>query len=215
MGLEDFTPSESSEWWTQSVEISEKFKEAAKKAGSGIKRTQKDEKKAKKSDILLAGFLVKIIIDKKYDTVLIDLFKSLHSGYPSNFLLWIISLIHIGISNKIREASEKEKVIFSYYSDTLIDFDDQNLPIDVKNRINWWVEDIIWIISHDYSSLLTDILIKKLIEKDDIILFTSKVFEFFLKEININITENKSLNISEFILSEVEKEMKKLEIEEI
>ena len=35
------------------------------------------------------------------------------------------------------------------------------------------------------------------------------------EEININITENKSLNISEFILSEVEKEMKKLEIEEI
>jgi len=215
MGLEDFTPSESSEWWTQSVEISEKFKEADKKAGSGTKRTQKDEKKAKKSDLLLAGFLVKIIIDKKYDTVLIDLFKSLHSGYPSNFLLWIISLIHIGISNKIRETSEKEKVIFSYYSDILIDFDDQNLPNDVKNRINWWVEDIIWIISHDYSSILTEKLMKKLNKKDDIILFTSKVFEFFLKEININITENKSFNISEFILSEVEKEMKKLVIEEL
>jgi len=56
---------------------------------------------------------------------------------------------------------------------------------------------------------------KKLNKKDDIILFTSKVFEFFLKEININITENKSFNISEFILSEVEKEMKKLVIEEL
>jgi len=215
MGLEDFIAPESSEWWAQSAEVAEKIKEAAKKAGAWIKRTQKDEKKAKKSDLLLAGFLVKIIIDKKYDTVLIDLFKSLHSGYPSNFLLWIISLIHIWVSNKIREASGKEKITFNYYSDTLINFDDQRLPIDVKNRINQWVEDIVLIVSHDYSSISTQQLINKLNEKDEIILFTSKVFEFFLKEININISENKAFNISEFILSEVEKEIKKLEIEEI
>ncbi|QFR38619.1 hypothetical protein A9Q91_00085 [Candidatus Gracilibacteria bacterium 28_42_T64] len=215
MGLDDITLSESSEGGAQSVEISEKFKEAAKKAGAGIKRTQKDEKKAKKSDLLLAGFLVKIIIDKKYDSVLIDLFKSLHSGYPSNFLLGIISLIHIGISNKIREASDKEKIAFNYYSDALINFDDQHLPVDVQNRINWWVEDMILIVSHDYSSILTQQLIDNLNEKDEIILFTSKVFEFFLKEININITVDKAFNISEFILSEVEKEIKKLEIEEI
>jgi hypothetical protein len=47
------------------------------------------------------------------------------------------------------------------------------------------------------------------------IIFTSKVFVFFLKQANITITENKSFNISEFILNEVEKSLKKLEIEQI
>jgi hypothetical protein len=42
-----------------------------------MKRTQKDEKKAKKYDMLLAGFLVKIIIDKKYDFILNPLFSTL------------------------------------------------------------------------------------------------------------------------------------------
>jgi hypothetical protein len=42
-----------------------------------MKRTQKDEKKAKKYDMLLAGFLVKIIIDKQYDFILSPLFSCL------------------------------------------------------------------------------------------------------------------------------------------
>ena len=62
MSLEDFSPVESSEWGWNSTEISEKYKEAAKKAGAGIKRTQKDESKAKKYDFLLAKFLVKMIL---------------------------------------------------------------------------------------------------------------------------------------------------------
>jgi len=67
MSLEEFTPSESPESWANSAEVSEKLKEAIKRWTAGMKRTQKDEKKAKKYDMLLAGFLVKIIIDKKYD----------------------------------------------------------------------------------------------------------------------------------------------------
>jgi hypothetical protein len=45
-----------------------------KKASAGIKRTQKDEKKAKKQDILLANFLVQLILDRKYDNILVNLF---------------------------------------------------------------------------------------------------------------------------------------------
>jgi hypothetical protein len=67
MSLEEFSPSESPEAGANAAEISEKLKDAIKRGTAGIKRTQKDEKKAKKYDMLLAGFLVKIIIDKKYD----------------------------------------------------------------------------------------------------------------------------------------------------
>ena len=58
MSVEDYgAVDEWSESWSQSSEISEKYKAAAKKAGAGIKRTQKDEKKAKKYDFLLAALL--------------------------------------------------------------------------------------------------------------------------------------------------------------
>jgi hypothetical protein len=35
----------------------------------------------------LAGFLVKIIVDKKYDFILVKLLKALDFGYTSNFVL--------------------------------------------------------------------------------------------------------------------------------
>jgi hypothetical protein len=71
------------------------------------------------------------------------------------------------------------------------------------------------IVSIEYSSVMTERLIEKFKSNDYTVIFTSQVFTFFLKEINITITENKSFNISEFILNEVEKSLKKLEIEEI
>lgn len=221
MSLEDFIPDIDSQeqWWEsgeKSKEVSEKFKETVKKAWAKIKKTQKDEKKAKKFDFLLAWILVKIIVDKKYDFILDSLFKSLHIWFPSNFILWILSLINLNISHKIREFSNKEKISFNFKEKEIIEFDDNNLNIEVKNRINSWVEDMIDSVSIEYSSIQTEKLIELLKSNRLILLnYTSKVFTFFLKEINIIISENKSQNIWEFILWEVEKSLKKLEIEEI
>ena len=59
--------------------------------------------------------------------------------------------------------------------------------------------------------------VKTLLQTDNELLlsYTSKVFNFFLKEININITNEKSYNISKFILWEVKKSVDNLEIEKI
>jgi len=218
--MEEFTPDiDSSEWWWNSSEatkeVSEKFKEGVKKWSAGIKRTSKDEWKAKKHDLLLANFLVKIIINKKYDTILDSLFKALDSEYPSNFLLGILSLINLEISNKIRELSEKEKVFFTYKSEERLNFDDNNLDKNIKNRINFWVEDITDIVTIEYSSLLTQKLIENFKKNDTLLELISKVFKFFLDEININISNEKCLWISEFILGEIEKQIKTLNIEQI
>jgi len=218
--MEEFTPDiDSSEWgWNASEtikEVSEKFKEWVKKWAAWIKRTNKDERKAKKYDLLLANFLVKIIINKKYDPVLETLFKALNSGYSSNFLLGILSLINIEISDKIRELSSKEKISFSYKQKEKIDFDDNDLDTNIKNRINFWVEDITDIVTIEYSSILTKRILEIIWKNDDLLMLISKVFWFFLKEININISEQKCLWISEFILSEIEKQIKKLELQQI
>ncbi len=218
LSLEDFEQDiESSESWNNSwIEVSEKFKESFKKSTSWIKRTKKDEKKAKKYDFLLANFLVKIILDKKFSPIIEPLLKSLKAWYPSNFILWIISLVKIEISDNIREISWKEKIEFSYLPDKIIEFDDNNVDSEIRNRINFWIEDIIDITSIEYSSLVTKQIIDLLWENDKIILdFTKNVFTFFLFQLNININSKKSENISKFILNDLKKSLNNLKIEEI
>ena len=222
MWIEDYSPDiDSSEWVWNSAEsakdASEKYKESTKKAWAKVAKTRKDEKKAKKYDFLLAGFLVKIIVDKKYDTILDTLFPTIHEWYPSNFVLWILSLINLEISNKIRWISNKELINFNYNTKDIVkEFDDSNIDKEIQDRISLWVQDITDSVSLEYSSIQTQKL-KELLIKDNTLLlnYTSKVFSFFLREININITEKKSRNISEFILSEVKKSINKLEIENI
>ena len=219
MSLEEFTPVEStweSGWWSseKAREMSEKFKEQVRKASAWIKRTQKDEWKAKKQDMLLANFLVKIILNKKFDDILELLFNLLDKWYPSNFLLGILSLIYIEISDKIREISWVEKINFSFNSKEVIDFDSS--PDEVKDRITHWVEDIIMSSTADYSHLLTNRLIELLQkQEDDIIIFTSNIFAFFLKEINIKISSDQAEKYSIYILWEVLKKIKSLDVDKI
>ncbi len=221
MSLEDFSPDiNSSEWGFQAnekvSEVSEKTKESSKKAAAWVKRTKQDEQKAKKYDFLLAWFLVKIIVDKKYDFILEELFKVINQSYPSNFVLWILSLINIEISNKIRENINKELIKFSYKSLELKEFDDKNMDLEIKNRINYWIEDIIDSVTIDYSSIQT-IKIIELLEKDNEIIlnYIANIMFFFLKSVNIKIGKTQALNISDFIISETLKSIKKLNIEEV
>ena len=220
MWLEDYIPSEwvSEDWWAsaeQVKEASEQYRKQAAKSAAWIKRTQKDEKKAKTYDMLLAGFLVKILVNQNYNSILDSLFTLLHKWYPSNFVLWVMSLIYNDISLKIRELSWKNPIKFNYDSKETIEFDDSNLDVQIKNRINSWIEDIIDSVSIEYSSILTKRLINFLQTDEDIVIFISQVFTFFLNNLNINVSLSKSQNISEFIISEVLNSVKKLELEEI
>jgi len=216
MSLEEFSPSESPEAGANAAEISEKLKDAIKRGTAGIKRTQKDEKKAKKYDMLLAGFLVKIIIDKKYDWILESLFSSLDKGFSSNLVLWILSLSYEEISEKIRSSSGKDYAPYTFKYSENTEFNDSTLDPQVKQRINFWVEDISDIITLEYSNIQIQELQKNFIlNKNIIISFTAKVFQLFLQSSNITATPVQLASISEFILWEIESEIKKLEIEEI
>jgi len=222
MWIEDYSPDiDSANWpWNSAEatkEVSEKYKESSKKAWAKVAKVSKDEKKAKKYDFLLAWFIVKIIVDKKYNFILESLFKAIHEWYPSNFVLWILSLINIEISNKIRETSNKQYILFDYEkNEEQEEFDDHNINLKIKNRINFWIDDIMDSLIIEYSSIQTEKL-KLLLLNDDVILldYTSNIFTFFLNEINISISKKKSENISDFIISEVKKSIDKLEIENI
>jgi hypothetical protein len=127
-----------------------------------------------------------------------------------------LSLINIEISNKIREFSKKELLKFDFVAlEERIDFNDNEVDEKIRDRINFWIEDMVDIISIEYSSLLTEKLLNLLKEDKVIILFMSNTFTFFLDELNINISKSKSDDISLFILSEIKKSLKNLDIEEI
>jgi hypothetical protein len=211
MSVEDYQAvDEGSEWWSQSSEISEKYKAAAKKAGAGIKRTQKDEKKAKRYDFLLAKFLVEMILKKKYDTLLGGLFSCLDAGYGTNFLLWILSLIYLPISHEIRWASGKTPVVFEYIpSNEELQFDDHDLAPEVRDRVNAWIEDMEAVVTLEVSSIITKRTLWLILYDDKVRDFTSDVFAFFFLELNISITQVKAKSYSEFILWELEKSLKK------
>lgn len=222
MGLEDYVPDldswDESGWQVvdkQSEKVSEKFKESVKKGQAGIKRTAKDESKSKKKDLLLANFLVKIILEKKYDSLLDDMFAAMDAGHPSNIVLGILSLVYLDISHAIRDISNKSKISFEYDSSESKEFDDHNIDAGIKNRINSWIEDIIDIVTLEHSSVMVERVQKNMWVDEKILLFTQSVFEFFLSENNMTISDTKANNIAHFILDETLKSIANLKIEKV
>ena len=136
--------------------------------------------------------------------------------YSSNFILWILSLINLEVSNKIREISWKEQISFDFRLEEIWEFDDNNMRKPIKDRINLWIEDIIDATTIDFSSIQNKRNIE-LLDKDwkVIIIFTAQIISFFLNEANISIKKDKAISISKFIISEVKSAMKSLKIEEI
>lgn len=222
MGLDDYTPDLDSgaDWgWqtaeTQQEKVSEKFKESVKRGSAGIKRTKKDEKKARSKDFLLANFLVKIILDTRYNPIMDSMFAAMDKGYPSNIILGIVSLVHIDVSHAIREISWKPCITFEYENDQQLMFDDTHIDEAIKTRMNQWVEDMIDVVTHDYSSLLTQKIQEQWRRDDTLLEFGSQVFRFFLEQNNISIQEQKSYSIADFILGEVFQAIVSLETQDI
>lgn len=207
------------DWDEELSSWSEQVRETAKEDSSSsssqkAQQAKKDEKKAKKMDFLLAWFLRDILQHKEYDFLWDDIVKSLWTWVPSSFVLAILSLIYMPISDKIREISNKEKIKFSYdTSQEKIIFDDKNLDENIKFRLNQYFEDIVDILFIEHSSLLVKRLLNEA-DDDNLILFLSKTFTYFLSNLNIEIEEKKSLSYSSFILWEIKKKLSKLKLED-
>jgi hypothetical protein len=88
---------------------------------------------------------------------------------------------------------------------------------EVKTRINHWIEDIIDSVTLEYSSIQTERVIFCLETDVNGIIndYISDILAFFLKDINIIIKEGEAQSIAIFVISEVLRALKKLELEEI
>lgn len=218
MSLDEIDPFESGDAGADnSLEISEKFKEVAKKAAAGVKWTKRDEAKAKKYDFFLSAFLVKIILDKKYDTLLRQIFSVMDKGYPSNFILWILSLVYEPISLKMREVlTTKELYSIQIPKNTeKLELHNSDLSDDIKKRINYWIEDIIDTITLDPSSVYTKKILWLINDDEEVEKFISDIFVFFFEDLKFIVSEKKANSFAKFIVWEIKKVIFSLEIEEI
>ncbi|MCT4617430.1 MAG: hypothetical protein N4A38_04430 [Candidatus Gracilibacteria bacterium] len=214
MSVEEIGDIEEVESGSQGVEVSEKDRQRQEKAKKQFKKLQKDENKAKKTDLLLADFLSQILKDRRYDFLWDDIIDNIDEGVPSNFILGVLSLIYLPISDKIREFTLKEKIVFDYSTEERIKFDDNKLDDKIKLRINQMLEDIIGVVTYEPSTVLTQRLIKQIKQKQ-VVKFFQKTFLFFFDNINIDISDKKALSYSMFILDEIRKTLEKIELEEI
>lgn len=223
MSAEEFmwfdAPDVASEDWNSvnsanSIEVSEKEKKKAAEAKAWQQRVRKDEKKAHDMNDLLAGFLLKILRDKKYDFVVEHIVDALSYGVPSNFILWVISIIFPEISDKVREFKWKELVNFEYYSDERISFSDSALPEEVKQRINSYIEDVVDITTHNPSSVITEILLDSL-NSDVVKNYFSEIFSVFFNSINVSISKWEISSFVNYVLSEIKANLNDLNVEKI
>lgn len=209
MGLNDF--SSEVDWqdesgvsmWNVSEEISESYKDEVKKWDKQAKKSRKDEKKAKQHDMLLAKFLVKILVDKSYDKLLPSLFKTFDSWVPSNLILWIMSLVYIEISHTIRQATWKPVVNFNFSIEETLTFSWDNLPQEIKDRINAWVEDIHSVISFNPSKVYTSRVIHSIKDSAELYNFSVEVFIYFLSEMNVYIKPKVATEYVWFIFQKI------------
>ena len=224
MWLEDLDISESVDSWWKSQEIIEKIQEAAKKAAERIKKVQKDEQKAKKQDIILARFLVEIIKNNNYDFLLNDLLSSIKNWYTWNFLIWLLSLIYSPISVYIRDTLWKEQIKFNYKITTeKLKFDDHKIDIEIQNRINSWIEDIIDITLYDFWNIQLQKLITTYEENSNFIKSEQSsinslwiiIFQYFFYNLNIDISNSKASSYVDFILNQIYKNIKKIKLDDL
>lgn len=202
---------------------SEASKAKASKSLAWIQKTRKDEKKAQRDNDYLHICLRDIIASRRYDAIIPHIFPLFDAGVPSHIIIGGFSLIYKPASDIIRDHyiiggvnGAHREFQFPVY-ETPVEFDDETIEPPIRKRINEWIEDIFAIIGHDPSTVMTERFLRILgwKEKKDLTKLLAEILMFFLISLNIHIAKDKASLYTEFILKEVEKKLKDLELEKI
>ncbi len=216
MWIDDIDSPEGSEWWSEKAsEQSEKQREKAKKAASQFQKTQKDEKKWKKNDTILADIIRTFLQNPQYDTLRDFVVPLLHIQVPSSFIIAIISLVFPHASNVLRKEYGEGKYPLIHFNPVIekevIPFNENTLDIAIRNRINEWIEDMNLSMNANQSILLADSFAQKLREnreyKQTCIESIKEVFVTFLWSLSIDIPPQKAESYAVFIVGEIEKDV--------
>lgn len=109
--------------------------------------------------------------------------------------------------DRIRAQARAFKADFSYdKTEERVVFDDNDIDAAVKKRINEWIEDIIRIMTHDPSSIVTKRFLQSM-ESDPYrgatLEYITQVLICFLDGINLEIGKGKAVLYGRFIVGEI------------
>lgn len=146
--------------------------------------------------------------DDRYDSVFPVLNTLLAQEVPTHIIAGLASLIYVPISDIIRRdyyVPSREGIAFTWMSLEPTKFDKNDLPEPVRERVNAWVEDILAVVSHAPSQLITarflqDIHSSESPLKDDIIRASSQLLIYFFASVQIETSEEDALLYANFII---------------
>ncbi len=198
-------------------ESSEKQRERSSKALAGIQKSRKDESRARKHSDVLAGILIELLKDAKYDHVVDGLLFLLKNDVPS---IAVLAFSAISFDKGLRALADHlslaVKIPVPQKRDIPVHFDEKLLSDDERSYINLWVEILFSSLTSNISVLLTKKLITQLDSplRNEIIVAMARFFEIFLSEAGFIIETKKSEAYTRFILDEVEKRLRRTKLEE-
>lgn len=215
MGIDEFwLLDDSAESGSSSVEISETDKQASEQSRAWQKRVKKDEKKSQDKDNRLYNYLIELLKDPSYDFIVDDIIKALYSWLPSFYILGVMSLLHMPISNDFRNDLWKEFIDFDYFPKEEFDFSSNDLDPKIRKRLTDMVDDILIISKFEPSSVM---VWKFMNQKNHnmTIKFLSSVLSVFLTSVRVKFTDIQISSFSSFIIWEIEKEIVKMHLSEV
>ena len=182
-----------------------------------IRRTQKDEKKARRDDDLLALLLAHMLQDESAHPLLLAMIPLIELGVPSHFIIGCVSLTYAEAERLVARhysGAERERQPRIHdlrgglrpVSETIIPFDENSLDPKIRDRINLWIEDMFVSLGADPSFIATKKLFGNLIasgEHERIAAFMALVLRMFLASLAIRIPENKATAYADFISREL------------
>lgn len=215
MGIDEFwLLDDSAESGSSSVEISETDKQTSEQSRAWQKRVKKDEKKSQDKDNRLYNYLIELLKDPSYDFIVDDIIKALYSWLPSFYILGVMSLLHMPISNDFRNDLWKEFIDFDYFPKEEFDFSSNDLDPKIRKRLTDMVDDILIISKFEPSSVM---VWKFMNQKNHnmTIKFLSSVLAVFLSSVRVKFTDIQISSFSSFIIWEIEKEIVKMDLSEV
>ncbi len=198
-------------------EQSEKQKEKASKALSGIRRTQKDEKKSKRHSTLLARIISHIVEHDDRSAALPNVLELLELGVPSNIIISFCIIIHptsleialneFGYSNTLPKLRPRSQAVV---------FDADELTLDEKNYINLWLEIVFVIITEEVSSIMTCRFLEQLHwnKRKSIVSSLTIFLSLFFESLNIKSTTDLHAYAS-FIIDQMELKIHQMPLEDV
>jgi hypothetical protein len=217
MSLEELSL-DSGEWSPTSAESpsekSEQQKESSRRAQAQLQKIQKDEKKAKTDNDDLFQILSRFIKNPLYEDLIGDIIKLLEHNYPSRFLMAIIALVFPEAAYYVLEKTEQEDkkslLVQIQRYEALIAFDNDMIHPSLRDWVTAWMTATEKFLCQETASTLLNQKLERLLSSDEQKYARNsiaKIFQFFFREKNVDISLEKSLAYTDFILAQLKKSL--------